>query len=46
MANKGVHPIPVLRNGQMLGVIGRADIVRVLLDLSEKTGHSVFGDQT
>ena len=45
MANKGVHPIPVLRNGQLLGVIGRADIVRVLLDLSEKTGNSATGDQ-
>ena len=31
MANTGKHPLPVLRDGRVLGVISRADIVRVLL---------------
>jgi len=45
MANRGVHPIPVVRDGRLLGVIGRADVVRVLLGLSEKAGNGVFRDQ-
>lgn len=44
MANKGIHPIPVLHNGRLLGVIGRADIVKVLLDLSEKAENDATGN--
>jgi CBS domain-containing protein len=36
MANKGVHPIPVLRGDKLLGVVGRADVVRALLDVAER----------
>lgn len=36
MANRGVHPIPVLRNGSLVGVIGRADVARLLLDLASR----------
>ena len=39
MANKGVHPIPVLREGRLLGVVGRADVVRALLALSTREGE-------
>jgi CBS domain-containing protein len=35
MANRGVHPIPVIRDGRLVGVIGRADVMRVLLALSD-----------
>ena len=35
MANRGVHPIPVLREGRLLGVVGRADVVRALLGIAE-----------
>lgn len=34
MANRGVHPIPVLDGERLLGVIGRADVARVLLALA------------
>ncbi len=36
MANRGVHPIPVVRDGRLLGVVGRADVVRALLALSDQ----------
>jgi CBS domain-containing protein len=35
MANEGVHPVLVLHEGWLVGVIGRADIARVLIELSE-----------
>ena len=31
MVNSGKHPLPVMRTGQVVGVIGRADVVRALL---------------
>jgi len=31
MVNSGKHPLPVLRAGQVVGVIDRADVVRALL---------------
>ncbi len=34
MANRGLHPVPVLRDGQLVGIIGRADIVEALLALA------------
>lgn len=34
MANRGVHPVLVLGDGRLVGVIGRADVARVLLELS------------
>jgi CBS domain-containing protein len=36
MANRGVHPVLVLHNGQLVGVIGRADIARILRDLARR----------
>jgi CBS domain-containing protein len=35
MANRGLHPIPVLRESRLIGIIGRADAVRALLDLAD-----------
>jgi CBS domain-containing protein len=35
MANRGVHPIPVVRDGRLLGVVGRADVARALLTAAE-----------
>ena len=35
MANQGVHPILVLRGGDLVGVIGRADVARVLIEMSD-----------
>ena len=37
MANRGVHPIPVLRDGRLVGIVSRADVVRVLLAMSQAT---------
>lgn len=31
MVNEGLHPVPVLRDGELVGVVSRADAVRVLL---------------
>lgn len=31
MVNSGKHPLPVLRNGKVVGVISRSDIARALL---------------
>jgi CBS domain-containing protein len=39
MANRGLHPIPVMRGEELLGVVGRADVVRVLLDLGSPVGQ-------
>lgn len=36
MANRGVHPLLVLKDGALLGVIGRADVARTLLALGEE----------
>lgn len=33
MANRGIHPIPVLSGDRLLGVIGRADIAQAMLRL-------------
>ena len=30
MAEKKVHPLPVLKNGSLVGVVGKADIIRTL----------------
>lgn len=30
MAEKGVHTLPVLENGKLVGVVGKADIIRIL----------------
>jgi len=40
MANKGVHPIPVLHGDKLLGVVGRADVVRTLLEMAGPTMDS------
>lgn len=30
--NRGLHPLPVVTDGRLVGIVGRADILRVLLD--------------
>lgn len=39
MANRGLHPIPVMRGDELLGVVGRADVVKALLDLGSTLGQ-------
>lgn len=34
MVDRGVHPIPILREGRLCGVVGRADVARVMLTLA------------
>lgn len=29
--DRGIHPVPVLRDGQMVGIIGRSDLVRAMV---------------
>ncbi len=29
--NRGLHPLPVVRDGRLVGLVGRADVLRVLL---------------
>lgn len=41
MANRGVHPVLVLQNGKLVGVVGRADVARALLELSDSTPASL-----
>jgi len=36
MVNRGVHPLVVVHDGRPVGVIGRADVVRVLLELVDE----------
>jgi len=31
MVNEGLHPLPVLRDGRLVGVVSRADAVRAIL---------------
>ncbi len=35
MSNRGRHPLPVLENGRMIGVVSRSDIARALLNLAD-----------
>jgi CBS domain-containing protein len=35
MANQGLHPIPVMDEGRMLGIISRADVVKRMLELAD-----------
>lgn len=35
MANQGLHPIPVMDGGRMLGIISRADVVKRMLELAD-----------
>jgi CBS domain-containing protein len=37
MVNEGLHPLPVLRDGRLVGVVSRADAVRAVL-ASQPTG--------
>ncbi len=36
LVNRGRHPIPVLEDGRVVGVIGRADVVRAILASADK----------
>ena len=33
MVNQGLHPVPVLRHGNLVGIVSRADAVRALLNV-------------
>jgi CBS-domain-containing membrane protein len=46
LANQGRHPILVLEDGRLLGVIGRADVVRALLEAGEAFGADAAGGTT
>jgi len=35
--DRGIHPVPVLREGELVGIIGRADLVRVMVGLASAT---------
>lgn len=35
LVNRGHHPLPVVSGGSLVGIIGRADVVRALLRLAE-----------
>ncbi len=39
MVNEGLHPLPVVRDGRLVGIISRADAVRALL--AEQTVSSM-----
>jgi acetoin utilization protein AcuB len=41
MANVGVHPLPVMRGKQMIGVITRSDVIKALLQASGATYRPV-----
>ncbi len=30
--NRGLHPLPVVADGRLVGIVGRADLLRVLLE--------------
>ena len=32
--DRGIHPVPVVREGEMVGIIGRADLVRAMVTLA------------
>jgi CBS domain-containing protein len=41
MVNQGLHPVPVLRNGKLVGIVSRADAVRALLQVpAQVESHS------
>lgn len=33
MSNRGRHPLPVIENGQIVGVVSRSDVIKALLNL-------------
>jgi CBS domain-containing protein len=35
--NRGLHPLPVVRDGRLVGLVGRADVLRALLQLGEES---------
>ncbi|MBI4675447.1 MAG: CBS domain-containing protein [Chloroflexi bacterium] len=39
MVNEGLHPLPVLREGRMIGIISRADAVRAILSSDSDTAN-------
>ncbi len=41
MSNRGRHPLPVLENGRIIGVVSRSDIARALLDLADHPSDPV-----
>jgi CBS domain-containing protein len=38
MVNSGKHPLPVLRDGKVVGIISRSDVVRAVLGLRQPAG--------
>jgi CBS-domain-containing membrane protein len=45
LVNRGRHPIPVVAEGRVVGVIGRADVVAAILALVP-TAHTGAADET
>jgi len=33
--DRGIHPVPVLREGQMVGIIGRSDLIRAMVAVAD-----------
>jgi CBS-domain-containing membrane protein len=40
LVNRGRHPIPVLQDGRVAGVIGRSDVVRAILALTSEPAEA------
>ena len=38
MVNEGLHPVPVLREGRLVGIVSRADAVRAILSQAAPVG--------
>jgi CBS-domain-containing membrane protein len=36
MSNRGRHPLPVVENGQIIGVVSRSDVIHALLNLTDQ----------
>lgn len=45
MANRGVHPILVMKGDRLAGLIGRADIARLLLKLTEERADATVAQR-
>jgi len=39
MVNRGIHPLVVVEDGRLLGVIGRADVVRLMLEVLDRDNN-------
>lgn len=46
MERRRIKRLPVMRNGKIVGIVGRADLMRALVSLARDTQASVGGDKT